>query len=249
MIDDARGSDDELRRQRPRRLGERDVDGHRNDRERLRPDHHDREGRRAPGLGQFAEIFGMSGMLESGLIERGLGDRVGHQSARLALAHRFDGALDRFERRRARWPRPGARARRRPGFSAGPPAGRPRNAAPAPAGSVSMIGTARPARLAAAARTPGGANTTKGAPGVRSRHAASASSGPIPAGSPMVIANGGLSPVMFEAPRASSPARRSADQRPTFVLTSPRVRSTSWIITVWLRVDGFRMIGPPANVL
>ena len=75
--------------------------------------------------------------------------------------------------------------------------GRPfENAAAAPAGSVSMTGVANPARFAAAARRPGAAKTKNGALLVRSRHAASASSGPIPAGSPIVIASGGLSPVM-----------------------------------------------------
>ena len=54
-----------------------------------------------------------------------------------------------------------------------------------------MIGSAKPARFAAAAKTPGAAKTTNGAPSVRSRQAASASSGPIPAGSPIVIASGG----------------------------------------------------------
>src|ERR1700733_15980332 len=70
-----------------------------------------------------------------------------------------------------------------------------------------MIAAAKPARLAAAARIPGAAKTTNGALGVRLRQAASASSGPIPAGSPMVIASGGMSSVMLKAPRAASPGR------------------------------------------
>ena len=59
-----------------------------------------------------------------------------------------------------------------------------------------MTGVAKPTRLAAAARTPGAAKTKNGALVVRSRHAASASSGPIPAGSPIVIASGALSSVI-----------------------------------------------------
>ena len=59
-----------------------------------------------------------------------------------------------------------------------------------------MTGVAKPARLAAAARMLGAAKTKKGASPVRSRHAASASSGPIPAGSPIVIASGALAPVI-----------------------------------------------------
>ena len=43
-VDDARGSDDEFAGQRLRRLGKRNMNGHRHDRERLRPDHHDRKG-------------------------------------------------------------------------------------------------------------------------------------------------------------------------------------------------------------
>src|ERR1700722_1545298 len=63
---------------------------------------------------------------------------------------------------------------------------------------------------------PGAAKTTNGAPGVRSRQAESASSGPIPAGSPMVIASGAVSPVMRGArgPFRPTGQRSKADVRP-----------------------------------
>src|SRR5208282_2644303 len=60
-----------------------------------------------------------------------------------------------------------------------------------------MIGVSRLASFAVAKRSSGEARTKKGgAPATRARHASSAISGPIPAGSPIVIARGGLSPVM-----------------------------------------------------
>ena len=76
------------------------MDGHGDNRQRLRPDHHHRKGRGAPGLGERAEIFGMAGVFESRLIKRGFGDGVGHHRAHVALTDRLDRALDRFDRRR-----------------------------------------------------------------------------------------------------------------------------------------------------
>ena len=149
------------------------------------------------------------GKAEAGFVEHGLGDRIGDDGARRAVMDRLDRARDRFDRRRGVGRGSGGRARLRPGSSSGT-TGRPReNAAAAPAGSVSMTGVATPARLAAAARTAGAARTKNGTPPVRSRQAASASSGPIPAGSPIVIASGALSPV-FTA-EAASQFRRCAD--------------------------------------
>ena len=57
------------------------------------------------------------GYLKPGLVERGLGDRVGHHRAGLAVTNRFDRALDRFDRRRGVGRRWADRARPRPGFS------------------------------------------------------------------------------------------------------------------------------------
>ena len=81
-------------------VGERNMDGYGDYRQRLRPDHHHRKGRGAPGLGERGKIFSMAGVFESRLIKRGFGDGVGHHRAHMALTNRFDRALDRFDRRR-----------------------------------------------------------------------------------------------------------------------------------------------------
>ena len=100
-----------------------------------------------------------------------------------------------------------------------------------------MTGASKPARLAAAERSAGRREDEerRTRSRLRSRQAASASSGPIPAGSPIVIASGGLSSVMLSSGFPNVQAVRA----PTFALTSPSVRSTSWNIKVWLRVAGW----------
>ena len=98
-IDHARRPDDQIDAERLRRLGQRDMDRDRHDRERLGPDHHHRKRRLPPRLRQIPQIFGMPGEREAGLVERRLGDRVGDDRPRLAPAHRGDRAGDRFDRR------------------------------------------------------------------------------------------------------------------------------------------------------
>ena len=100
-IDHARGLDNKLGAQRVGRLGERDVNRDRHDGQHVRPDHHDRKGRRPPSLGELAEIFGVAGESEAGLIKHGLGDRIGHDCARLASVDRVDRASNQFDRRRS----------------------------------------------------------------------------------------------------------------------------------------------------
>ena len=64
-----------------------------------------------------------------------------------------------------------------------------------------MIEVSTPNRFDKLLSRPGGARTKNGAPPrALARHAESASSGPIPAGSPIVIARGRLSLVMECAP-------------------------------------------------
>src|SRR5579883_2822695 len=76
-----------------------------------------------------------------------------------------------------------------------------------------MIGTSRPSRTARSASKRRSASTKKGAPiAARSSHAFKASSGPIPAGSPMVMASG-LSEDAVTRRRAGSRARRSRSRR------------------------------------
>ena len=67
--DDARGRDDQVAASARRRVGERDVDRHRHDRERARPDHHHRLRRAAPFARELAEKFGVAGEGEAGLVE------------------------------------------------------------------------------------------------------------------------------------------------------------------------------------
>ena len=117
-------------------------------------------------------------------------------------------------------------------------------------GSIAATGTESPSRLAARSTKSGSATRKKGGSigcATRIRQAASASSGPMPAGSPSVSASGGIagsvmpaSPGLLPSPR---PAQRTAEMPsavetvPTFWRrsASPRVFSSTRRSTVWLR--------------
>ena len=213
-VDHPRGLNKEVDCQRLRRLGKRDVDRDWHDRERLRPDHHHRECRSAPGAGQFTEIFCVPGKPETSFVKRRLGDRVGDDSARQARAappkpraRSIPGSLRRWRRSDVRAPPP-------PNCRAG------RRASPSFDDGCGKLGVRLDDRCW---RTDPPSDVLKererdartkkgGSPGARRRQAASANSGPIPAGSPIVIARGGRSNFMIIAPAqriAAATGRRS----------------------------------------
>jgi len=133
----------------------------------------------------------MAGKLEAGGVKRRLGDRIGDDGARRAGLHRSDGAFDRLERRSGEvWAR---RARIRVGAG-----GERRDRQRARKGGGGFAGRdlgdrrgeVEPARQARE-RDRVGEDEESRRGGVASEPGAQASSGPTPAGSPIVMASGG----------------------------------------------------------
>ena len=77
------------------RLAQRQMDRHRHDGKRRRPQHHHRLRRRAAVGRKLGEKFGVAGMAEAGAVEHALGDRVGDDGAGAAGRDVVDRAADR----------------------------------------------------------------------------------------------------------------------------------------------------------
>src|SRR5579871_665922 len=92
---DARRRDDQFGRELRQRLAQGDMNGHRHDRERGRPQQHDRLGRGAVRCGELGKIFGMAGVTKSGAVEHVLRNRVGDDRSRAAGHHVTDRLADR----------------------------------------------------------------------------------------------------------------------------------------------------------
>ena len=212
-VDDPRRLDDEVLAERLRHFGQRDMDGDRRDGQRLRPDHHDRKsGARPRSWRVRPEIPYDPGKRNPASYSTALAIGFVTTARATPVRTEFDGSGDRLDRRAGGAGVRSARLRTQPDFRAERPAGPGRKSDAVRPDSVSMIGASTPKRFDRLLSRPGGARTKNGAsPRALARHAESASSGPIPAGSPIVIARGGLSPVMQSAPALVSLKRSKAD--------------------------------------
>lgn len=199
-MDDARGALDQLLRQQVRHAAQGDMDRHRNDGEQLAPQHHHRQRRLAAlSRGERGQELGMPRMGEADPGQHELGDGVGHDRRGGAGAHEIDGGGDRFDdgagigriRRAGRGRHLRAarqrQHRQRPGKHldgvVGLDLGHGYRQAETVGGGFEEIGVADELERRHP-RSP------------RSRHAASAISGPIPEGSPRVRASGRSSEAM-----------------------------------------------------
>ncbi len=85
-MDDAGGFDDQILRQSRRNILDRDVNGDRDDREFLTPEHHDRMRVLAHHLvREPGKIFGMSGIAEARRIQNRFGDWIGDDGGGMSL--------------------------------------------------------------------------------------------------------------------------------------------------------------------